>query len=57
MPIKKKSLSEIPIKSLPYEVRLMNYEREKTELFAKNFGIPASEMAEMHKKLAEKWRV
>ena len=53
----KKKLSDIPIKSLPYEVRLMNYEREKTELFAKNFGLPANEMAEMHKKLAEKWRV
>ena len=57
MPMRKKSLSEIPIKSLPYEVRLMNYEREKTELFANNFGLSASEMAEMHKKLAEKWRV
>ncbi len=57
MPMRKKSLSEIPIKSMPYEVRLMNYERQKTELVAKNFGVSPEKMTEMLKDLAEKWRV
>lgn len=54
MPVK---LSKIPIKSLPYEMRLRNYEREKTELVAKNFGISPEKMIEMLKDLAEKWKV
>ena len=54
MPIK---LSKIPIKSLPYETRLRNYEGEKTELFAKNFGVSPVKMTEMLKDLAEKWKV
>ena len=53
MPVK---LSKIPIKSLSYEMRLRNYEREKTELVAKNFGISPEKMTEMLKDLAEKWK-
>ena len=54
---KTKTLSERAIRNLPYESRLRNYEKEKDALFFKIRDMNASEVAEAHRRLAEKWRV
>ena len=52
-----RKISDRAIRAMPYESRLKNYEREKDELFFKICNMTASEVAEAHRKLAEKWRV
>lgn len=53
----KNNLSERAIRAMPYESRVKQYEREKAELFYKIRDMSASEVAEAHRKLAEKWRM
>ena len=50
-------LSERAIRSMPYELRIQNYEREKDALFMKIRDMPAEAVAEAHKELARKWKV
>ena len=50
-------ISERTIRAMPYESRLRNYEKEKDQLFLKIRDMSASEVAEAHRKLAEKWKV
>lgn len=50
-------ISERAIRAMPYESRLKNYEREKDKLFYEIRNMSAAEVAEAHKKLAEKWKV
>lgn len=50
-------LGEKGIRVMSYESRLANYEHEKNELFYKIAGLPASEVARLHKELADKWGV
>lgn len=52
-----KTISDRAIRVMPYDSRLKNYEREKDELFFKIRNMTAAEVAEAHRKLAEKWRV
>ena len=52
-----RKISDRAIRAMPYESRLKNYEREKDALFFKIRDMNASEVAEAHRKLAEKWRV
>ena len=52
-----RKISDRAIRAMPYESRLKNYEREKDELFFKIRNMTAAEVAEAHRKLAEKWRV
>lgn len=42
---------------MPYELRLQNYEREKDALFMQIRDMPAAEVAEAHRALAEKWKL
>lgn len=53
----RKNLSSSITRSVPYAVRLRNYEREKTEVVAKNFGVSPEKMTEILKDLANKWEV
>lgn len=53
----KNNLSERAIRTMSYESRLRNYEKEKDELFFKIRNMSASEVSEAHRKLAEKWRM
>ena len=50
-------LSEQAIRSMPYEQRLKNYEREKNDLFYKIAHLSAAEVQEKHQELIRKWRV
>jgi hypothetical protein len=50
-------ITDRAIRAMPYESRLKNYEKEKDALFLKIKGMSASEVAEAHRKLAEKWKV
>ena len=52
-----RSLNERAIRSMPYDMRLRNYEREKNELFDRIAHMSAGEVAKAHAELAEKWRV
>ena len=54
---RKPGLSERAIRSIPYELRLQNYEREKNDLFMQIRDLPAEEVAEAHKALVEKWKL
>ena len=52
-----RKISDRASRAMPYDSRLKHYEREKDELFFKIRNMTASEVAEAHRKLAEKWRV
>ena len=49
--------SERAIRAMSPETRERLYLQEKDELFLQIRGLTASEVAEAHRKLAEKWRV
>lgn len=53
----KKKTGSDPICSMPYDMRLREYEREKQEMFQRMVGVPAVEIMKEHHKLVEKWRV
>lgn len=50
-------LSERAIRALPYESRILYYNREKDELLRNHAGLPARELAERHEALIKKWGV
>lgn len=50
-------MSDRAIRSMPYESRLRNYEREKNALFDRIADMSAAEVAKAHADLARKWRV
>ena len=50
-------LSERAIRSMPYELRLQNYEREKNAMFSQIKDLPAADVADAHRELARKWKV
>lgn len=50
-------LSDRAVRSMPYDVRLRNYEREKNELFYKISHMSAKEVQEKHNELIRKWNV
>lgn len=54
---KKMTLSDRAIRSMPYEMRLRNYEREKNTLFDKSANMSTASVAKAHAELAAKWRV
>ena len=54
---RKPGLSERAIRAMPYELRIQNYEREKDDLFMRIKDLPAAEVAEAHRALAEKWKL
>lgn len=54
---KSKSLADVAIRAMPYEMRLRNYEREKNELFSRIGSMTLREVAKAHADLVEKWRV
>ena len=45
------------VRTLPYEVRLRNYEREKEELFYRIANMTPDEIHEAQLKLIRKWQV
>jgi hypothetical protein len=45
------------VQTLPYEVRLRNYEREKEELFYQIANMTPDEIHEAQRKLIRKWQV
>ena len=49
--------SDKAIRLMSQETRERLYLQEKDELFLQIRGLTASEVAEAHRKLAEKWRV
>lgn len=51
------SLSERAIRAMPYESRILYYNREKDELLRNYAGLPARELAERHEALIKKWGV
>lgn len=51
------SLSERAIRAMPYESRILHYNREKDELLRNYAGLPARELAERHEALIKKWGV
>lgn len=54
---KRFELTERAIRSMPYDLRIRNYEREKDQMFSRIAGLPAEEVSRMHRELAEKWKV
>ena len=55
--IRMPKITDRAIRAMPYESRLKNYEKEKDALFLKIKGMSAADVAEAHRKLAEKWKV
>jgi len=51
------SLRSMAVQTLPYEVRLRNYEREKEELFYQIANMTPDEIHEAQRKLIRKWQV
>ena len=49
--------SDRAIRGMSLETRQKLYDQEKNQLFQQIRGLPASEVAEAHRQLAEKWRV
>ena len=49
--------SDMAIRAMSPETRERLYLQEKDELFLQIRGLTAREVAEAHRKLAEKWRV
>ena len=54
---KNKGISQRAIRAMPYESRIIHYNREKDEMFRRNAGLPASELQRMHDELTRKWDV
>lgn len=50
-------LSDRAIRAMPYESRIIHYNREKDELFRNIKDLPASEVSRLHEDLAKKWGV
>ena len=50
-------LSERAIRAMPYESRIIHYNREKDELFNSIRDMPASEVQRRHEELVKKWGV
>ncbi len=50
-------INECTIRSMPYDVRLKRYQKEKEELFYKIKDMTAEEVSQKHKELADKWRI
>ena len=50
-------LTESAIRAMPYEQRLKNYEKEKSDLFYKISHLSVEEVQEKHNELIRKWRV
>lgn len=51
------SFGEKAIRAMSRETREKLYRQEKDELFMQIKDLPAADVAEAHKALAEKWRV
>lgn len=54
---KNRGLTERAIRSMPYELRLEYYEREKNKMFSQIKDLPAADVADAHRELAKKWWV
>lgn len=53
----KQTLSDRAIRAMPYESRIIHYNREKDDLFHSIKDMPASEVQRMHEELVKKWGV
>ncbi len=45
------------VRSMPYELRLRNYERDKEELFYRMKNLSSAEIREQGRALIEKWQI
>ena len=50
-------MSERAIRAMPYESRIIHYNREKDDLFNSIKDMPASEVQRRHEELVKKWGV
>ena len=50
-------ITERMIRAMPYESRIIHYNREKDDLFHSIKDMPASEVQRMHEELVKKWGV